>query len=396
MGYADNVGFYAISNSVDTNAQLLSEHLSTVLQWGRENKVDFSPKKMELLHIVGKKRNQGNPAVTVDLPDGSALTVMPVPAREKAMIKDQREKWTLPALRWLGVYFDRGMTWERHVQERCSSALKVANHLRSIANTKNGPPPHSMRKAVATVVLSSVLYGAEVWYRGQKRLTRMVHRVLCVAAKAILPSWCTAPHTTLLRDSGLPSAEVALRHVRARLALRLGTVHTSNPMVARATEPPKALDSPPTPSPRTQATHRFTLRERPVDPPPAALTTEVAKKTRLQWLASLLPAFPRPEPTGPRWTKGSKVDPTEGLTKKKAAKVFNRWYAGLDPWDTVIFSDGSELTNKEGDHPVGYGYVVMQNDEVVTHGSGSLHTTSHVFDAEAVGALRGLEAAVAL
>lgn len=76
---------------MDTNAQLLSEHLSIVLQWGRENKVDFSPKTMELLHIVGKKRNQGNPAVTVDLPDGSALTVMPVPAREKAMTKDQRE-----------------------------------------------------------------------------------------------------------------------------------------------------------------------------------------------------------------------------------------------------------------------------------------------------------------
>lgn len=173
------------------------------------------------------------------------------------------------------------MTWERHVQERCSSALKVANHLRGIANTKNGPPPHSMRKAVATVVLPSVLYGAEIWYRGQKRLTRMVHRVLCVAAKAILPSWCTAPHTTLLRDSGLPSAEVALRHVRARLALRLGTVHASNPMVTRTTEPPKALDPSPTPSPRPQATHRFTLRERRLDPPPATPTVQVAKKTRL-------------------------------------------------------------------------------------------------------------------
>ena len=149
-------------DSVDTNVQLFSEHLGEVLQWGRENKVDFYPKKMELLHIVGKKRKQGNPAVTVDLPDGSTLTVPPVPIREKVITKDQKEKWTLPALRWLGVYFDRRMTWERHVQKRYSSTLRVANHLRSLTNTKNGPPPHSIRKAVATVVLPSILYGTKV------------------------------------------------------------------------------------------------------------------------------------------------------------------------------------------------------------------------------------------
>lgn len=130
--------------------------------------------------------------------------------------------------------------------------------------------------------------------------------------------------------------------------------------------------------------------------PPAAPATKVAKKTRLQWLASLLPAFLRPEPTSPQWSKGSKVDPRGGIAKKKAAKAYKRWYAGLGLWDTLIFSDGSELINEKGDHLVGYGYVVMQNDEVIVHGSGSLHTTTHVFDAEAVGALRGLEAAVAL
>lgn len=224
----------------------------------------------------------------------------------------------------------------------------------------------------------------------------MIHRVICVAAKAVLPSWCTAPHTTILRDSGLPAAEVALRHVRARLALRLGTVHASNPMVARAAEPPRELTPSIASLPRPQAIHRYTLRERRSDLPLVAPIAKVTKKTRLQWLAGLLPAFPRPEATDPRWTEGSKADPTGDLSKKKAAKAFHRWYAGLDPWDTVIFSDGSELTDESGNHLVGYGYVAMQQDEVVAHGSGSLHTTSHVFDAEVVGALRGLEAAVAL
>lgn len=130
--------------------------LTTHLTWGRENKMDFSPKKMDLLHIVGRKQKQGNPAVMMDLPGGSTFTVTSVPVREKVMTRDHKEKWTIMALRWLAIFFDRCITWERHVQERCSINLGVANHLRSLANTKNGPPPHSMRKAAATVVVCTI------------------------------------------------------------------------------------------------------------------------------------------------------------------------------------------------------------------------------------------------
>jgi hypothetical protein len=42
---------------------------------------------------------------------------------------------------------------------------------------------------------------------------------------------------------------------------------------------------------------------------------------------------------------------------------------------------------------VGYGYTIFVNDEAVTEWCSSLSSCTHIFDAEAIGALRGLEIA---
>ena len=57
----------------------------------------------------------------------------------------------------------------------------------------------------------------------------------------------------------------------------------------------------------------------------------------------------------------------------------------------AIFSDGSEQYTKEGVKRVTYGFAVYQNGKQLQTGRGSLNSTSHVFDAEAVGAWRGLQ-----
>jgi hypothetical protein len=143
-----------------------------------------------------------------------------------------------PALRWLGVWFDRKLRFRRHVSERTAKARQVAQHIRNLARTKDGPPASSLRKAVTTCVLSSALYGTEAWYARRTRpsvkggtmvevstrlggLVRMVQSTITLAARGVLPVWRTTPLPTLMRDSGLPSAEVALEEAKARFALRL-------------------------------------------------------------------------------------------------------------------------------------------------------------------------------
>src|ERR1700761_8173559 len=61
----------------------------------------------------------------------------------------------------------------------------------------------------------------------------MVQSVITLAARGVLPVWRTTPLPTLMRDSGLPSAEVALEEAKARFALRLQTVDERHPLALR-------------------------------------------------------------------------------------------------------------------------------------------------------------------
>lgn len=118
-----------------------------------------------------------------------------------------------------------------------------------------------------------------------------------------------------------------------------------------------------------------------------------APRTRLHTAALEFPSFPRPLLQRPRFTPGSNVDPTRGLDKKAAVVAHNAWHQGLPSSHTVVYTDGSEQNDESG-RRVGYGFVVFSNGAQLASGSGALHPETHVFDAEAVGALRGLEAAI--
>ena len=89
------------------------------------------------------------------------------------------------------------------------------------------------------------------------------------------------------------------------------------------------------------------------------------------------------------------MDPTEGLDKETASANFKAWWAALPPEDVTIFSDGSEKTAR-GIKSVGYGYAVYQNGQQIATGHGSINTLSHVFDAEVIGAWKGLRHMIGL
>ncbi|KAK1948820.1 hypothetical protein LY78DRAFT_545870, partial [Colletotrichum sublineola] len=65
--------------------------------------------------------------------------------------------WTfspqLSPIRWLGVWFDRRLSFRYHVEKGVGTPKKVAQHLRHLTNTKGGLPAAAVRKAVVTCVL---------------------------------------------------------------------------------------------------------------------------------------------------------------------------------------------------------------------------------------------------
>lgn len=376
FGYADDILLYRASHSLDDNVAKLALDVQSILDWGAENKVAFAPEKLEMIHLTNQRNNYSPDLVVNEDLTITAITTAPKTGQQ-------------PALRWLGVWFDRKLSFKRHVEERSAKARRVAFHIRGLGRTVNGPPADALRKAVITCVLPSILFGNEAWYAGRKKppkfggkgrnaaevscknggLVETVNKTLAIAARGVLPVWRTTPLPTLFRDSGLPSGIAALEEAKGRFAMRLQTVDSGHPLVKRIT--------PPMITRGRGSGHR----QQP--------------KSKVQRLGAIYPEVPRPKLVPPRYTTGSRTNPTNGIDKETAAAAFKEWWKSLPPEEVTIFSDGSEQY-VEGNKYVGYGYAIYQGQHQLATGSGAISNMSHVFDAEAIGAWKALERTTAM
>ena len=236
FGYADDILIYRASHDLDDNVAQLANDVRAIFEWGDEHKIAFAPGKIEMIHITTKNGGYAPPIVVDDR--------ITIPCIVTARDGEQ------PALRWLGVWFDRKLSFKRHVGERAGKARLVAQHIRNLGRVANGPPASALRKAVVTCVLPSALFGTEAWYAGRTKpcqksvrpatvSTRLgghidlIHKTIALAARGVLPVWRTTPTATLIRDAGLPSAFAALEEAKARFAMRLQTVDDQHPLVQR-------------------------------------------------------------------------------------------------------------------------------------------------------------------
>jgi hypothetical protein len=103
--------------------------------------------------------------------------------------------------------------------------------------------------------------------------------------------------------------------------------------------------------------------------------------TKLQRAALELPEVDRPDLAIPRYPEGSRTQPTENLSKKRAADAFREWEQWLSPREIVVYLDGSKDAGVTG-----YGYVIYKGERQLATGQASLDELSEVFDAEAIGA----------
>jgi hypothetical protein len=142
FGYADDAAILAISPFIEANCQSLLNSLQEALDWGATEGITFAPDKYELIHFSRRKDDQ-NPSHTPSVVAG------PVTVSENT---------TRPYLRWLGVLFDKKLSFKYHVREATSKALTVANALRGLGNTVRGIKPYLMAGCDSLCAPESLLW----------------------------------------------------------------------------------------------------------------------------------------------------------------------------------------------------------------------------------------------
>ena len=109
-------------------------------------------------------------------------------------------------------------------------------------------------------------------------------------------------------------------------------------------------------------------------------------------MGTTFPEITRPVLAAPQYTPGCLEDPTRDFDKNTAHKAFQEWLNQVSERDIVIYSDGFEI-EENGIRYVGFGYAIYQGTQAIHTGKGSISSVAHVFDAEAIGALKGLQRA---
>ncbi|KJK73659.1 hypothetical protein H634G_11075 [Metarhizium anisopliae BRIP 53293] len=254
------------------------------------------------------------------------------------------EKQPEAAMRWLGLWLDRKLTFKTHVEKWTAKAEAVAHHLWSLGNTRRGALPSAVQGAVRACVEPILLFGVEAWYPGTtsprwrqptkegpsriQQLVRKMSKALKQAIRAILPTWKTTPIAVLHREGGIPPVHQLLEARRLRFSARIKSLDHAHPLAKR--------------------------------------TTEIAPRPIIKCIKLKYQLPPKAFPTRLRRT--------------------NKLLANCQrPTDGSLSPTGA----------AGYGFTVHQNGHSIRHGAGRLGP-AEVFDAEAKGALEGLKAALNL
>lgn len=359
FGYADDVAIPMISSDLDENTEKIRIAINQALSWGEAEGVTFDPGKSELIHFSRKHRDKDrSPTVNTN----------------RFTISESTQK---PYLKWLGVHFDKKLTFKYHVQILTAKALKVANALRCLGNTLRGVSPKLSRQAAIACVLPIAHFGAQTWWPGKYRnkgnktvCNRVgihisnIQKVHLATARAILPVYCTTPTASLLRESGLLPAEIALDNIAQKAAIRTYRLDPRHPLRLRRE---KSL-SQPVLSRFARSCKNIPISENfdPLINPPWEVGEN--KLDSLRRIGS---------PTGP--------------TEMRAIN-FQNFLETIPRQDILIYSDGSKLPDGNS----GSGFVVFQFGLRVCSGATSLGNYKDSYDAEAHGALQGLRAAISL
>ncbi|KAK9443865.1 putative RNA-directed DNA polymerase from transposon BS, partial [Metarhizium brunneum] len=324
-----------IGDTLEETAAKAKTAVAAMEAWGQQEAFSLDPDKTEVMHF-SRKQNRSSPPV----------------------FHQDREIKAQKAMRWLGVWLDRKLTFNTHVEKWSLKAKKVISQLRFVNNTLRGTSAAAARRAVYAVALPTLFYGLDTWFPGfPSELTHKSARtitktqlsklqvILNKACHAVLPIWKTTPQVILWKEAGIPPVDIILKQQAARTALRYAILDAAHPVSRRLRQAQHEVDqsNQPTVHSRTLQRHSRLLR-----------TAACAKKVE------------RPRIIARRYNDNI---PTEAAgqrpPKETAVLQFQRWLQDKPP-GYVVFSDGSKTERDTA----GYGFAVFHNGRLVDWGSG--------------------------
>ncbi|EDN96572.1 hypothetical protein SS1G_01498 [Sclerotinia sclerotiorum 1980 UF-70] len=175
--------------------------------------------------------------------DGQIETFKPIntgiPQDTKtASIKLPNEEIIQPStlVRWLGIWFDPGLSFKQHVTIRATQAKTSFYRMARLANSEKGLSPKAMRQLYMACVTSIADYGSILWWKGQNQFKKILQSLQNLALRKILGVFKTSPIKPMEIEAALCPPEVRLNAGIKQYAFRLLKISPSHPVNLVATK----------------------------------------------------------------------------------------------------------------------------------------------------------------
>jgi hypothetical protein len=155
--YIDDVTLVIHSRTREENAQALEVATHTAFNWAQANAVVFNDSKSEMLYFHKSRTDEHNDTTNIRLPNGTIVT----PGMQGGKTD---------VVRWIGIYFDRKLSFSHHVKVKLMAAARSLNVLRSLICHETGLSPSATCTLYQAYVISRSDFGSEIWWTGQKSL----------------------------------------------------------------------------------------------------------------------------------------------------------------------------------------------------------------------------------
>ena len=360
--YVDDVLVLATSRSADTNTARLSDAFNTVVGRLQAIGLDIDADKTELIHFTRARTDPGNdPSINIIPPNAPARTV-----------RSQR------VIRWLGIYFDRSLSFRSHVEKMANRARSAIAGLKLLANCVRGLSVANARLLYRTVIIPILTYGSPVWFTGnrQKSHIKILERAQNEALRWILGVFRTTPTAEMHHIGAILPISHLLRKLSANAAIRFRRLPSSSQVLGRTPpawghpQPDGYLPSLPD-VPRSK---------------PATIIHHLASMTNPN-AERIFPYHVPPHAHCPAWgDRLVKRIPAPSAGPDDHASFIRSIHhsintANSDPTSIVIYTDGSRHKAR-GCRRTGAGYVVHHLATPIHRGLLGLGKRAGVYDAE--------------
>ena len=214
--YIDDFALSAPSISYWTDGRTLQRAFGQIRARARARDVGISIPKTELIHwrTPPQRDPEGAPSLPPICLDGQIFP-------------------PLPCVRWLGYWFTLNLASSAHFSKRLSLAQGAFTTVKRLSPPGSGLSPHLSHRLVISLLLPTLLYGADIMVPSRGMLAKINvywHQVQCWVSNCFR----STPIPILSAEACIPPIQAIIPHKRHMAALRLVcTAPTINPAAGR-------------------------------------------------------------------------------------------------------------------------------------------------------------------